>query len=253
MRLTDAGAAFLPPCRAALDAVDKAGLLARNAGTGEYGKIRIGFNAGFTTNHMVALVQAVRSEQPHLELAIDTSRRTPEIVKMVREERLDIGLVGGPVQGPGLEQRTIATTRLGVLMLDEHPLALSNPVPIQALGGEHLILLEPAPGWSIRRFVEDALERASVLPREVTTVGDAMTMLAFVAAGIGFGFASLNTDAVTPRRLTHIPLAYGPDILTSIVWKAGGETPALHTVIRAAERHLLNRQPLGLCGTGEAL
>ena len=31
-------------------------------------KIRIGFNAGLTTNHMVALVQAVRSEQPHLEL-----------------------------------------------------------------------------------------------------------------------------------------------------------------------------------------
>ena len=103
--------------------------------------------------------------------------------------------------------------------------------------------------------MEDALERASVLPREVTTVGDAMTMLAFVAAGIGFlsGFASLNTDAVTPRRLTHIPLADGPDILTSMVWKAGGETPALHTVIRAAERHLLNRQPLGLCGTREVL
>jgi len=242
VRLTDAGAAFLPPCRAALDAVERAGRLARNAGTGEYGSVRIGFNAGFTSNHLVTLVQALRTDHPHLELAIDTSRRTPEIVTMVREERLDVGLVGGPVQGPGLEQRTIATTRLGVLMRDEHPLARSNPVPVQALGDEHLILLEPAPGWSIRRFVEDALERAGVQPREVSTVGDAMTMLAFVAAGIGFGFASLNTDAQTPRRLTHIPLADGPDISTSLIWKAGSETPALRTVIRTAERHLLGTE-----------
>ena len=238
VRLTDAGAAFLPSCRAALDAVQRAGLSARNAGTGEYGRIRIGFNAGFTTNHLVTLVQVLRSEHPHLELTIDTSRRTPEIVRMVREERLDIGLVGGPVQGSGVEQRTIATTRLGVLVLVEHPLARSNPVSIQALRNEGLILLEPAPGWSIRRFVEDAFDRAGVPPREVTTVGDPMTMLAFVAAGIGVGFASLNTDATTPRRLALVPLADGPDIPTSVVWKAGSETPALNTVIRAAERHL---------------
>jgi DNA-binding transcriptional LysR family regulator len=145
VRLTDAGAAFLPPCRAALDAVQKVGLQARNAGTGEHGKIRIGFNAGFTTNHLVTLVQVLRREHPHLELTIDTSRRTPEIVSLLRKDRLDIGLVGGPIQGPGLEQRTISATRRGVLMVDQHPLAQANLVPVVALGDEHLILIEPAP------------------------------------------------------------------------------------------------------------
>lgn len=239
VRLTDAGAAFLTPCRTALDAVHKAGLLARNAGTGEHGKIRIGFNAGFTTNHLATLVQALRREHPNLELMIDTSRRTPEVLRLLREEQLDIGLVGGPVPGSGVEQREISPTRLGVLMRDEHPLAHLDRVPVRALADEHLIMLEPAPGWSIRRFVEDALDRAGVTPREVTTVGDPMTMLAFVTAGIGLGFASMNTDATTPRRLRHLPLADGPDIPTSLVWKAGGETPALRTVIRTAERHLL--------------
>lgn len=239
VRLTDAGAAFLTPCREALGAVEKAGLLARNAGTGEYGKIRIGFNAGFATDHLVALVQVLRREHPHLELVIDNSRGTPEILALLRQDRLDIALVGGPVTGTGLRKRDISTTRLGVLLPEGHPLAGSSTVPVRALGSEHLVLLEPTPGWSLRRMVEDILDAAGVPPPEVTTVADSTTMLAFVGAGIGVGFGSLSADALTPQRLTLVPLAESPDVATSLVWRAVDEPPALRTVIRAAERHLV--------------
>ena len=111
-------------------------------------------------------------------------------------------------------------------------------MPVQALADEHLVLLESTPGWSIRRLVDDALDGAGVTPREITTVADSMTMLAFVAAGVGVGFSSLNAAALTPRQLTLVPLAEGSDVPTSLVWKAANDTPALRTVIRAAERHL---------------
>ncbi len=239
VRLTDAGAAFLRPCREALGAVENAGLLARNAGTGEYGKIRVGFNAGFATDHLVALVQVLRREHPHLELEIDNSRRTPDILKLLRTDRLDVGLVGGPATGPGLARRAISSTRLGVLMRDGHPLSGARSVPVRALADEHLVLLESAPGWSIRRLVEDALDGAGVAPREVTTVADSTTMLAFVGAGIGIGFGAMSSAALTPRQLTLVPLAEGADVPTSLVWKAANDTPALRTVIRAAERHVI--------------
>jgi len=239
VRLTDAGAAFLGPCRAAMGAVENAGLLARNAGTGEYGRIRVGFNAGFATDHLVALVQALRREHPHLELEIDNSRRTPDILKLLRTDRLDIGLVGGPATGPGLVQRAISSTRLGVLVRDGHPLSGARSVPVRALADEHLVLLESTPGWSIRRLVEDSLDRAGVAPREITTVADSTTMLAFVGASIGVGIGSLNTAALTPRTLTLVPLAEGADVPTSAVWKSANDTPALRTVIRAVERHLV--------------
>jgi DNA-binding transcriptional LysR family regulator len=239
VRLTDAGAAFLRPCREALGAVENAGLLARNAGTGEYGKIRVGFNAGFATDHLVALVQVLRREHPHLELEIDNSRRTPDILKLLRTDRLDVGLVGGPATGPGLARRAISSTRLGVLMRDGHPLSGARSVPVRALADEHLVLLESAQGWSIRRLVEDALDGAGVAPREVTTVADSTTMLAFVGAGIGIGFGAMSSAALTPRQLTLVPLAEGADVPTSLVWKAANDTPALRTVIRAAERHVI--------------
>ena len=239
VKLTDAGTAFLGPCRAALGAVENAGLLARNAGTGEYGRIRVGFNAGFATDHLVALVQVLRRDHPHLELEIDNSRTTPDVLKLLRADRLDIGLVGGPATAPGLEQRRISETRLGVLVVNGHPFAAAGSAPVAALADEHLVLLEATPGWSIRRLVEDALEQARVAPREITTVADSTTMLALVGAGIGVGFGSLNTGALTPRTLTLVPLEEGAAVPTSLVWKTANDTPALRTVLRAAERHLV--------------
>jgi DNA-binding transcriptional LysR family regulator len=231
--------AFLGPCRAALGAVENAGLLARNAGTGEYGKIRVGFNAGFATDHLVALVQVLRGEHPHLELEIDNSRTTPDVLKLLRTDRLDVGLVGGPATGPGLTQRRISETRLGVLVANGHPLAEAGSAPVAALADENLVLLESTPGWSIRRLVEDALEQARVVPREITTVADSTTMLALVGAGIGVGFGSLNAAALTPRTLRLVPLAEGAAVPISLVWKTTNDTPALRTVLRAAERHLV--------------
>ena len=242
VQLTDAGDAFLLPCRSALTALENAGHFARNAGTGEYGKIRLGFNAGFTTDQLVTLVHVLRLEHPNLELIIDTSRRTPDILKMLRDQELDAGLVGGPANGPGLATRPLSATRLGVLLPNVHPLAKSAAVPVRALANEHLILLESTPGWSIRRMVDDALEAAGVSPSQITVVADGMTILAFVAAGLGVGFSSLNTAAMTPRHLSLIPLAEGSDVAISLVWKLSNETPALRTVIAAVDQHLVKRK-----------
>ena len=59
-----------------------------------------------------------------------TPARTPDILKLLREDRLDIGLVGGPVTGAGLATHAISTTRLGVLLHETHPLAGAGSVPV---------------------------------------------------------------------------------------------------------------------------
>jgi hypothetical protein len=46
---------------------------------------------------------------------------------------------------------------------------------------------------------------------------------------------------VIPRDLTLSSLADRPEIPTSIVWKSTNDTPVLHTVVQAAERHVADR------------
>jgi DNA-binding transcriptional LysR family regulator len=64
-------------------------------------------------------------------------------------------------------------------------------------------------------------------------------MIAFVAAGIGIGFASLNTATLTPRNLTLITLDNVEATPISAVWKEANESPALNTVIAAIDRYLI--------------
>jgi len=94
---------------------------------------------------------------------------------MLRDQELDVGLVGGPANGSGLQKRRISTTRLGVVLQEAHPLARAASALVQALANEHLVLLESTPGWSIRRMVDDALDAAGVTPKDITTVADGMT------------------------------------------------------------------------------
>ena len=88
-------------------------------------------------------------------------------------------------------------------------------------------------------LVRGGLDRAGLTPAGITTVADGMTMLSFVAAGIGLGFASMNTSSVVPQHMVLRPLDGDRDSPTSAVWKQSNETPALRTVIAAIDRHLV--------------
>lgn len=107
------------------------------------------------------------------------------------------------------------------------------------------MLVEAAPGWSIRAMVQDAFDRAGVAPAGVTTVADATTMVSFVTAGIGIGFASMSTSSIVPHHLALRPLDGARDTPTSAVWKQANETPALRTVIDALDRHLVGAVTTG--------
>ena len=241
VRLTDAGLRSWHPAGRRCGRSTTPGDPPGTPGTGEYGTVRIGFNAGFATDHLVSLVQVLRRDHPHLELVIDSSRRTPDIAEDAPgRRRLDIALVGGPVKGTGLEMR--GSPRRGSACCSQNDDPLAGAVGAgRRSPTEHLILRRVAPGWSIRRLVEDALDRAGRHAVDVTTVADGMTMLAFVAAGIGLGFGSLNAAALTPRNLRSDPARRRPEVATSLVWKASNDATAIRTVVRAVERHLADR------------
>ncbi|MFT4470524.1 LysR family transcriptional regulator [Arthrobacter sulfonylureivorans] len=235
VRLTDAGEAFLEPCRASLRAIDAASSQARNAGTGEFGRIRIGFNGGFASDLLVSLVRSINRAYPNIELAIDSSRRNPEVIRMVEKQDLDIGLVGGPVKGESLNWRILGSGRLGVLLPADHPLALLTEVPTLALKKEPLVLIAPAPGWTVRGMAEEACHNAGFTPEKIIDVTDALTLFALINARVGVGFASTTAHGTTANNLVLRPLAENYLVQNSIVWKSGTETPALRNVLRLAE------------------
>ncbi len=234
VRLTEAGEAFLEPCRAALRAIDAAALQARNSGTGEHGRLRIGFNVGFSIDPLVPLTRAVRSRYPLLDWEIDIPRLNTEIVRLVQTEELQLGLVGGPVTGDGLARRRVALGRLCVLVPRDHRLAGLSEVSMTTLRDEPFVLARSGPG-TLRSLVEQACERGGFVPDRATSVPDISGVLALVAAGVGIGFALSTTRVLNPQGVVMIPIVEPPPIETFLIWKAGRETRSLRNVIELAE------------------
>jgi DNA-binding transcriptional LysR family regulator len=233
-RLTDVGSAFLESCRQILHTVESAELVARNAGSGEFGRVRLGFNAGFASDQLVSLVRILRRRHPHLEIGVDSSRTNHQIMRLIREDVLDAGLIGGPLVGEDLAFRPLTSARLCAVVPVEHPLADQDTIEMDQLRDDVFVLTPPTAGWSMRRLVDDELDRHGFQPREILRADDAITLLTLVGSGIAVGFATDNTVSNTPHNLRLVPLRGATPLPVGLAWKLGRETPALRHVIRAA-------------------
>lgn len=170
-----------------------------------------------------------------MELVIHSSRRNAEVVRMVENQEVDVGLVGGPVNGEHLMRRALWAGELGVLLPADHLPAHMTKVPTLALKKEPLVLIAPAPGLTVRSMAEEACARAGFTPHSIIEVTDALTVFVLVNAGAGIGFASTGAQGTAAHSLLLRPLAEDYIVETSIIWRAGTETPALQNVLAATE------------------
>ncbi len=232
--LTDAGMAFLQPCRDAVNAVENAGLEAQNAGTGEFGRIRIGFNAGFTANALSALMRSIRKKYPRLQLEVDSSRRNTEVLDRVEARMLDIGLVGGPLTGRDLDSLPVSRNGLGVILPRDHPMAGRSEVKMADLADEPFVLIAPADGPTIRSAVLELCSRAGFQPHIAAEAGDGLTIQTLVVAGVGVGFSAGGSSDLNPANVVELPVIDSEPVTCSLVWKRGPASPALENVLRVA-------------------
>ena len=244
VRLTDAGEAFLEPCRKALMAIDDAASRARNAGTGEFGRLRVGHNAGFGVDHFIQLMQVVSHEYPNIQLEVDSSRTNAENLGLLQEGRLDLVMVGGPITGTGIAWQPLDETVFGVLLPRDHALAGRTEVSMAELAEEAFVLMKPTAGRTLRYLVEELCEEAGFVPRKVMEVKDAMSLLTLVASGLGVGFSPAQARDTTPATLVVVPLSESPTAQIGLAWREAAETPALSNVVRLAR----SRFALGAAG-----
>ena len=233
VRLTEAGEAFLGPCQAALDQIDRASLAAQSTGDGETGRVRIGFNVGFSVDPLVPLAQAVAHRHPKLQLEVDIPRTNREIAELVAQERLDLGLIGGADPGAGLRSLTIGWSRLCLIVPVGHEFAGRADVPLADVAGRPVILARSGPG-TLRSHVEQLYATVGAFPQEVATIPDSSGVMAMVAAGVGIAFTMSSTSTVTPATMRLVPIAESPRYPVELIWKAGHVRPAMRRVIECA-------------------
>jgi DNA-binding transcriptional LysR family regulator len=232
VELTPAGQAFLEPCRAALESIEAASAIARNSASGETGLVRIGFSAWLTSDFLTILSSLLAQKYPGITYRIGASQTADAMQHDVRDSKLDIAIVAGPITETSLSTLPLAPQRMGVVVPVGHPFEKKDEIPFSALHDQPLIALPPLPGFNVRNAIYNGCKEAGFVPRIDMEISDGLSVNLLNINGIGLSFLgsgaqSFITSAQRFRPLTDPVI----EVPTHVAWKAANLTPTLQRVL----------------------
>jgi DNA-binding transcriptional LysR family regulator len=197
-RLTPAGEVFLIEARRVLAQSQRAVEMARRAGQGLTGSLRVTFVASAARDLLPSILRAFRAR--HADVALELHEATTaQQVTALREDRADIGIVVVPL--PEAAQLTVARLRreeLLVALPRRHRLASRQVLRLADLASESWILFPAGFGPGLHARIVDACRVAGFSPRVTQEAVQMETIVSLVAAGMG---VSLVPPAMAkPRR-----------------------------------------------------
>ena len=180
VRLTPIGEELRQRVQEILRAVDEIGDLARAAGDGLVGRLRMGVIPTIAPYLLPQVMQRLASDHPGLDLYVRETV-TPKLIGELREGRLDAAILALPVSEPGLTE--VALFQEDFVLL-RPGVDRDAPLPSkQGLREMRLLLLEE--GHCFRDQALSFCEIGTNRPREMLDGSSLSTLVQMVNAGIG--------------------------------------------------------------------
>lgn len=173
--------------------------MARHA-DGTMGRVRLGTGATACIFLLPPLLRELRGRFPDLEITVATGN-TPEIVKAVEENALDIALVTMPVSSRILAVEAVLEDEF--VLVAPPGTDLPERMTPDLLKGLPLILFEPS--GNTRRLVDQWFAENGIAPHAIMSLGSVEAIKELVGAGLGYAIlpamAMRRTAAAAPLVL----------------------------------------------------
>lgn len=220
--LTAAGEVLQEEGRRAILQAERAVALAKRAGEGSIGTLRIGFVASAVRHLVPQMVAAFRQTHPMVVLELEEATTARQIAAIMAD-RMDVGIVALPIPDdaePHVSTNLLVHSRLIAALPANHPLAFdpSSPLTLAALANESWVLFPGGEGPGLYATILRACAEAGFSPRVGQRAVQMETIVGLVAAGLGVAlvpelFRSSNRDGVVFRDLagagTPVPYSVG--------------------------------------------
>jgi len=196
--ITRAGAELVERARAALRALDDLAEAARAAREPLCGPLHLGVIPTVAPYLLPRWLRSVRRRHPRLVLYLHEAK-TDDLVRGLREGRLDLLLLALPVAGPDLETLALFDEPFLLAAPISHPLARGRRSRVREadLEGEPVLLLED--GHCLREQALAVCERAGAREAEQVRASSLATLVQMVANGLGVTLVPRSALAVETR------------------------------------------------------
>ena len=238
VRLTEFGEAFLPFADRALAELETGEALVREMIGKQSREIRLGYFHSIAADFIPELVNgyAVSSENPDAEFRFTESRST-DLIRMVRNNELDLGITLSCSDDPALQFRKLFSRRLYLTVPAKHPLAKKDTVVFPDFCAEPQIVLKKglSPRETVDRFFREA--PFPVRPDIRFEVDDCSSAVQYVILGYGVAVLS-EVPELNSRRIRAVPILENGEFLTQEVYlcrpagrKLSGQAEAFYRYI----------------------
>ena len=185
LRLTDAGRLFNEQALQILGRVEQLKLATQRVGKQERRVLSIGFVASALYGGVPALVRELRKHAPELDIQL-LEMMSSQQIEALKTGRIDIGFGRVRRNDPAVVRTVLREERMVLAVAPGTRLAGSDqPVHIEEMAGEELVLYPKAPRPSFADQVLALLEDHGVRPAVVHEVSEMQTALGLVAAEVG--------------------------------------------------------------------
>ena len=205
VKLTPAGEYLMPHAESLLQkaAETQDGLASFHVGYQD--RVRIGSILGPLQSWLPSALTQFAQMQPHVQISVAHTYHVAEIVALVANNQLDVGIM---TKGPsrlsrsrheGLTEILLADEDLVVLMPAGHPLARRDGISPEDIRDARLVTFPT--GFTLRWIIDQWYRRAGYSPIVAAETGSVDVVLRLVEGGVGLG--------IVPRSLSWRGLAAG--------------------------------------------
>ena len=187
VRLTQAGVAFLHEARQILQRVEEASEQAARIHRGESGNLTLGLTSSAPFLHRVSrTLHRFRLTYPDVNIRIEQLNSKQQIDPLL-EGKLDLGIMRNGDLPPQLAHQRIWSEPLIAVVHKDNPL---NDLPAGELTFQHLadqpfVFFSKGVGTSLYDDILDQLRAQGITPYITQEVGEPLTIIGLVAAGLG--------------------------------------------------------------------
>ncbi|HET6804596.1 MAG TPA: DNA-binding transcriptional regulator OxyR [Frateuria sp.] len=219
--LTETGREIARRARGVLAEVEEIRAIAQRTRDPEAGRLRLGVFPTLGPYLLPHLVPRVRQRFPRLELLL-IEEKTEQIVRMLREGSLDVGILALPVHEESLHAEFLFEEPFVLAVPDDHPLAHRKArLKLADLEDESLLLLED--GHCLRDQALELCQLAGAGEKVGFRATSLETLRQMVAANVGITL--LPTLAIKPpvARTANVQLlefaGRAPSRRIALVWR----------------------------------
>jgi len=202
--LTEAGWAFLPRAREAIEALDAARAAVEPGGELR-GPLTVGMLQGLTVVDVPALAGEFHRRHPRVRLQLETSRRGTEgLIEEIHHGQVDVAFAAANLDDARLRVVPIRTYTLQVIVPPGHRLAGRAAVSMADVAEE--VFIDMPPGFGQRTVVDAVFARHSLSRSVLVEVTDLTTIPAYVAHGLGVAVLPAELASVAGEPLRSVPI-----------------------------------------------